>query len=113
MKRGNFMDEKKERHHHGGHCHEKGHEFQPRGAKTFRRGRAIAFLEMMQVKRTTVKRQLEEPEFESIRQILTGELKAMDMIMDEFIRLFDIHESEVDETADEQKGDKEEENEAD
>lgn len=30
-----------------------------RGPKTFRRGRAIAFLEMMNLKRTTIKQQMD------------------------------------------------------
>ena len=69
-------------HHHG-------------GAKTFRRGRAIAFLEMMNLKRSTLKQQLDSPEFQSIQQILVGELKAIDMVINEFIQLFELHEGEV------------------
>ncbi|PFN24830.1 hypothetical protein [Bacillus cereus] len=66
-----------------------------RGPKTFRRGRAIAFLEMMNLKRATIKQQLSEPEFQSIQQILVGELKAIDMVINEFTQLFEIHESET------------------
>ncbi|WP_396897484.1 hypothetical protein [Niallia endozanthoxylica] len=44
-----------------------------RGAKTFRRGRAIAFLERLKVKRATIMEQLEKPEFQSIQQVLVGE----------------------------------------
>ena len=69
-------------HHHG-------------GAKTFRRGRAIAFLEMMNIKRSTLKEQLDSPEFQSIQQILVGELKAIDMVINEFIQVFELHEGEV------------------
>ncbi|HDR7794584.1 TPA: hypothetical protein QCY19_003227 [Bacillus luti] len=68
-----------------------------RGPKTFRRGRAIAFLEMMNLKRVTIKQQLSEPEFQSIQQILIGELKAIDMVINEFTQLFEIHESETEE----------------
>lgn len=78
--------------HYGG---QRANRMHHRGPKTFRRGRAIAFLQMMQVKRSTIKQQLEEPEFESVRQILVGELKAIDMVINEFIQLFDIHESEA------------------
>ncbi|MGN4124806.1 hypothetical protein ACMGD3_07265 [Lysinibacillus sphaericus] len=66
-----------------------------RGAKTFRRGRAIAFLDMMNLKRSTIKQQLELPEFQSIQAILVGELKAIDMIISEFTQLFEIHDSET------------------
>ena len=84
-----------EENHHGERYKRKDHHGQKRGAKTFRRGRAIAFLEMMNLKRTTIKQQLDAPEFESINQILIGELKAIDMVINEFSQLFDLHESEV------------------
>lgn len=70
------------------------------GPKTFRRGRAIAFLERMNLKRSTIKQQLEQPEFQSIHPILVGELKAIDMVINEFIQLFEINE---DETSDRQQ----------
>lgn len=72
--------------HHGGH--------HTKGPKTFRRGRAIAFLEILQLKRMTIKQQLDEPEFETIKPILIGELKALDMVINEFIQLFDLEESD-------------------
>ncbi|MBB4826300.1 hypothetical protein HNO89_003559 [Sporosarcina luteola] len=65
------------------------------GAKTFRRGRVIAFLETLQVKRTTIAEQLKKPEFQSIEQILIGELKAIDMVIDEYKNLFEIQEDET------------------
>lgn len=85
----------KEGHHSGEHHKRKDHHSHKRGAKTFRRGRAIAFLEMMKIKRSTILQQLDAPEFQSINQILVGELKAIDMVMNEFSQLFEIHESEV------------------
>lgn len=65
------------------------------GPKTFRRGRAIAFLERMHLKRSTIKQQLDQPEFQSIYSILVGELKAIDMVINEFIQLFEINEDEM------------------
>ncbi|WP_039041417.1 hypothetical protein [Sporosarcina sp. ZBG7A] len=65
------------------------------GAKTFRRGKAIAFAEMLKRKRATIKQQLDQPEFQSIQQVLIGELKAIDMMTDEFIQLFEIQEDET------------------
>lgn len=76
-----------------------------RGAKTFRRGRAIAFLEMMNLKRETLKGQLATPELQSINPILVGELKAIDMVINEFTQLFEIHESEVLKKEDDEIGD--------
>ncbi|EGQ26228.1 hypothetical protein HMPREF9372_1766 [Sporosarcina newyorkensis 2681] len=66
-----------------------------RGPKTFRRRRAIAFLERMYLKRATIKQQLEQPEFQSIQAILVGELKAIDMVIHEFVQLFDINKDEM------------------
>ncbi len=95
----------------GGRGRHRHHDHQARGPKTFRRGRAIAFLDMIQLKRTTIKQQLEEPEFESIKPILIGELKALDMVINEFTQLFDLEEYEGSEKTsvtlkeDENKGD--------
>lgn len=66
------------------------------GPKTFRRGRALAFLERMHLKRATIKQQLEQPEFQTIQSVLVGELKAIDMVINEFSQLFDINEEEID-----------------
>lgn len=78
----------------GDYTKRKGHS-RHRGAKTFRRGRAIAFLEMMNIKRATLLEQLEQSEFQSIHQILVGELKAIDMVINEFRHLFEIQEGEL------------------
>lgn len=67
-------------------------EHHPKSAQTFRRGRAIAFLDKLMVNRTTLQRQLQEPEFESIKQVISGELKATEAIIEEFIHVFQIHE---------------------
>lgn len=64
----------------------------PKSAQTFRRGRAIAFLDKLMVNRTTLQRQLQEPELESIKQVISGELKATEAIIEEFIHIFQIHE---------------------
>ncbi len=80
------------------------------GRKHFDAGEQLLFLEMMNLKRATIKQQLSEPEFQSIQQILIGELKAIDMVINEFTQLFEIHESEteeapmLDEQADLEKG---------
>ncbi|MFC0560569.1 hypothetical protein [Halalkalibacter alkalisediminis] len=96
--RNDFNDFKKEGHHRGERHKGRGDFSQHRGPKTFRRGRAIAFLEMMNLKRSTIKQQLEQAEFQSIQQILVGELKAIDMVINEFVQLFEIHETEIETT---------------
>ncbi|MFL1673236.1 hypothetical protein [Paenibacillus dendritiformis] len=93
MRNEKIRDFRKEGHHRGERHKGRGGSHQHR-PKTFRRGRALAFLEMMNLKRSTIKQQLDQPEFQSIHQILVGELKAIDMVINEFIELFEIHESE-------------------
>lgn len=61
-------------------------------AQTFRRGRAIAFLEKLTVTRSTLQRQLNDPAFEAIKPVISGELKATEAIMEEFINVFQLHE---------------------
>lgn len=93
-------DYMKERHHRG--RRHKGKEgMKHQGAKTFRRGRAISFLERMICKRSTIQQQLEKPEFQSIHQVLIGELKAIDMVIAEFTQLFEIQESDLTEISSE------------
>ncbi|WP_238357638.1 hypothetical protein [Cohnella zeiphila] len=72
------------RHHHHHHHH---------GAKTFRRGRALEFLNVLDVKRLTLKQQLEAPEYGEIRPILLGELKAIDMVIEEYTRHFELRQA--------------------
>ncbi len=62
------------------------------GAKTFRRGRALAFYEKLIVKRETLKQQLESPELQSIQQVIAGELKATEAIMNDFKAAFELDE---------------------
>jgi len=64
----------------------------PKSAQTFRRGRALAFLEKLNVNRATLQRQLQTPELDSIKQVISGELKATEAIIEEFIHIFQIHE---------------------
>lgn len=93
---------KKEVHHRGGR-HRRDH--MQHGPKTFRRGRAIAFLDSLKIKRNTIKQQLEQPEFHSIEQVLIGELKAIDMVINEFTQLFEIQEIEITDDSNSEKVD--------
>jgi hypothetical protein len=69
-------------HHHG---HHQG------GAQTFRRGRVLEFLQQLDIKRTTLLQQLQQPELQSLSQVLSGELKAVELIRNEFIEWFALH----------------------
>lgn len=77
-------------HHRCGH---KGHKHH-HGAQTFRRGRALEFLNRLIVRRNTLRQQLDAPEFQEIRPILQGELKALDSIIEEYRRHFELYETE-------------------
>ena len=81
---------KGEKHRGGWHKGKRHHH----GAQTFRRGRALEFLERLNVKRITLTQQLEAPEFQEIKQVILVELKAIELIIDEFTKHFDIHEVE-------------------
>ncbi|MEK4521506.1 hypothetical protein NSQ95_11975 [Psychrobacillus sp. FSL W7-1457] len=78
------------------HCEEQNGSYRGngkrRGAKTFRRGRALAFYEIMQTKSNSLKKQLATPELQSVNSVLVGELKAVEMLMDEFAQLFELVE---------------------
>ncbi|MBB3112828.1 hypothetical protein FHS18_004930 [Paenibacillus phyllosphaerae] len=82
--------------HHGHHGHGegrgRGEHHRIKSAQTFRRGRAIHFLEKLHLKRATLLQQLNQPEFDSIKQVISGELKAVDTIIQEFIHTFELHE---------------------
>lgn len=63
-------------------------------AQTFRRGRAVVFMQQLEKKREVIKRQIDMPELASIRDVLIGELKAVEMILEEFKVAFDLEEVE-------------------
>ncbi|WP_206880607.1 hypothetical protein [Alicyclobacillus mali (ex Roth et al. 2021)] len=75
--------------HHRGHRDHPGAD-RPSGPQTFRRGRALQFLEFLNVRRATLLRQLDQPEFADLRPTLLGELKAVESVRDEFMAMFDL-----------------------
>lgn len=97
------MKDFEEKKHRKGDGHRgKGHHH---GAKTFRRGRAMDFLEKLQVKRTTLQQQLEAGQFQEIKPVILGELKAIESIIAEYTKHFELHEVKN------ERDDKQEENE--
>ncbi|WP_091225065.1 hypothetical protein [Paenibacillus sp. BC26] len=99
------MDGKGEKHEkHGGGRH-RGRHHHHHGAQTFRRGRALEFLARLNVKRSTLKQQLDAPEFQEIRPVILGELKAIEQIINEYTEHFEIREAEgEDQQAEEGEG---------
>ena len=63
-----------------------------RGAQTFRRGRAIMFYQQLEVKRDTLRKQLEDQSLVAIHTVIAGELKATEAIMSEFKTIFALDE---------------------
>ncbi len=100
--------------HHGPHGHGPHGHHGPRhmGPQTFRRGRAIEFLNRLEVKKATLKQQLEQPELASIREVISGELKAVEAIIDEFMQVFDFQEIPAADSIDQPEGDNERESKA-
>ncbi|MEK4387773.1 2-keto-3-deoxygluconate kinase [Solibacillus sp. FSL W7-1464] len=64
----------------------------PKGAQTFRRGRALEFYRQLEMKRSTLKQQLESADLQSIHPVIAGELKATEAIMNDFVGLFQLNE---------------------
>ncbi|MBO9605268.1 MAG: hypothetical protein J7639_04925 [Paenibacillaceae bacterium] len=79
--------------HGGGRLGRHGERDEGRNAQTFRRGRALAFLDRLQLRRSTLERQLARPELSGIRDVIGGELKATDQIIEEFIHAFELYEA--------------------
>ncbi|WP_433940243.1 hypothetical protein [Paenibacillus lautus] len=85
-------------HRHGGRHgrrREEGHGGREGGkmAQTFRRGRALSFLDNLVVKRETLKKQVNDPDLEAIRDVVSGELKAVDQIIQEYIQAFELYDT--------------------
>ena len=53
------------------------------------------------MRRATLSRQLNEAEFEAIKPVISGELKAVDAIIQEFIHMFELRELTDGESIDE------------
>lgn len=67
------------------------------GAQTFRRGRALDFLQRLNIKRDTLMKQLALPELKAILPVVSGELKAIETVRDEFVCLFELNEHKQEE----------------
>lgn len=80
------------------------------GAKTFRRGRALTFLESLRLKESILKKQLTSPELQTINPILVGELKAIDMMIEEYINHFHLNELASESELNMEKGEEHETN---
>ena len=65
------------------------------GAKTFRRARALSFLERLEGKRDVLKKQLETVELQMLHPSIVGELKAVEEMIAEFVNVFELHEVSI------------------
>lgn len=67
------------------------------GAQTFRRKRAVAFLQSLQAKEDVLLQQLNMPELQAANAVIAGELKAVQAIKAEFMQAFQVSPLEADE----------------
>lgn len=74
--------------------HEEGQRHRKGSAQTFRRGRAVLFMQQLEAKRDMIKNQIDMPELQCIHSILIGELKAVEAILAEFKVAFNLDELE-------------------
>lgn len=62
------------------------------GAQTFRRGRLLDFLERLLVKKETLEKQMKQDQYQEIKSVISGELKAVETVINEFVLQFDLEE---------------------
>lgn len=87
--------------HHDEHTEERKERGRRSGAQTFRRKRAIAFLQSLQAKEDVLLQQLNTPELQAANAVIAGELKAVQAIKAEFIQAFQVSVTEADEQSEE------------
>ncbi|KOP68012.1 hypothetical protein AMS62_24210 [Bacillus sp. FJAT-18019] len=98
-----FEHRERDQHRRGGGRHGKRREEGQGGregtkqAQTFRRGRALSFLDQLIVKRDTLKKQVNDPDYQAIREVVSGELKAVDQIIQEYIQAFELYDTKLSE----------------
>ena len=63
-----------------------------RAAQTFRRARALQFLQQLKQKEETLLKQLAAPELQTAKPVISGELKATQAIIAEYTSLFELYE---------------------
>ncbi|MBP1155458.1 MULTISPECIES: hypothetical protein [unclassified Paenibacillus] len=57
---------------------------------TYRRGKIEEFVERLEVRRTVLLTQLDQPEFQDLQQIIKGQLTALDLVISELQSEFEI-----------------------
>ncbi|MEN6325774.1 MAG: hypothetical protein ABFD18_06170 [Syntrophomonas sp.] len=65
-------------------------------AETFRRNKIIDIVKRFVWKREMLKMEINDPDFDGIKEILQGEMKAYDLVIKELIKEFDISKGELD-----------------
>jgi hypothetical protein len=57
-------------------------------AETYRKGKIVEYLKRLMWRRETYRKQLEEPEYEEMKQNIIGQLQALDLVIKELINEF-------------------------
>jgi hypothetical protein len=64
-------------------------------AETFRRGRIIDLVQRYIWKKEMLRAEINDPDFDGIKLILQGEMKAYDLVIKELIKEFGITKNEL------------------
>ena len=59
-------------------------------SETFRLGKIAGFVQRLETRRSVLHLQLDEPEFQSIRDVIIGQLKALDLVIQELKEEFGV-----------------------
>lgn len=61
------------------------------GSQSYRLRRIHIFLDILEAHRDTLKKQLSTPELQAVNPIVVGELKAIEMVIDQYINSFELN----------------------
>lgn len=61
------------------------------GSQSYRLRRINIFLDILEAHRDTLKKQLSTPELQAANPIVVGELKAIEMVIDQYINSFELN----------------------
>jgi hypothetical protein len=64
-------------------------------AETYRRGKIVDYIQKLIWRKQLCVRQLEETEYSDLRQPILGQMMALDMVIHELIKEFEIQQDEL------------------
>jgi hypothetical protein len=64
-------------------------------AQTFRRVKVITFYRRLYARREELARQLERKEYQNLKETITAEIRALDLVLSELVEEFDLSPEEI------------------